>query len=157
MRWALLLTRKWRIGLLIGPLGVAALIAACFHWRVWSYGDLSLYLRLKYHSRVAQALWRGDVRPGDRLEQVIAMSRPNRVDALGPFLEIDYYPTGDPRPDCINLEGTALIAKEGRLIAAGSYGCTFQRQYFDIFTPDERALYAQLLQARIDARSADAK
>jgi hypothetical protein len=157
MRWALLSTRKQRIGLLIGALCVAALVAACSRWRVWTYGDLSLYLRLKYHSRVAQALWRGDVRPGDRLEQVIAVSRPNRIRALGPFVEIDYYPTGDPRPDCINLEGTVLIAKEGRLIAAGSYGCTFQRHYFDIFTTDERALYAQLLRARIDARSADAK
>jgi hypothetical protein len=91
------------------------------------WGPLALS-RLKYHSRVAQALWRGEVRPGDRAEQVIAMSRPNRIHALGPFVEIDYYPTGDPRRDCINLEGTVLIAKEGRLIAAGSYGCTFQRQ-----------------------------
>ena len=157
MRWALLLERKRRIGLLIGVICFTALLAACSRWRVWCYGDLSLYLRLKYHSRVAQALWRDDVRPGDRAEQVIAMSRPNRIHALGPFVEIDYYPTGDPRPDCINLEGTALIAKEGCLIAAGSYGCTFQRHYFDVSTPDERALYAQLLRARIDARSADAK
>jgi hypothetical protein len=90
MRWTTLLTRKRRIGIRIGALGVALLIAACFHWGMWSYGDLSLYLRQKYHSRVAQALSRGDVRPGDRAGQVIAMSRPNLIHALGPFVEIDY-------------------------------------------------------------------
>jgi hypothetical protein len=157
MRWDLLLTRKRRIGLLIGVICFTALLAACSRWRVWCYGDLSLYLRLKYHSRVAQALWRGEIRPGDRAEQVIAMSRPNRIHSLGPFFEIDYYPTGDPHPGGINLEGTVLIAKEGRLIAAGSYGCTFQRHYFDVFTPDERALYARLLQVRIDEQSAAPK
>jgi hypothetical protein len=121
---------------------------------VWGYGDLSLYLRLKYHWRVAQALWRGEIRPGDR---VIAMARPNRTHSLGPCVEIDYYPTGDLPPGSINLEGTALIAKEGRVIATASYGCMFQRRYVDVFSPDERALYAQLLRARIEERAAASK
>jgi hypothetical protein len=157
MRWALRLTRRRRIGLLIGAIGVAALLAACSRWRVWSYEDLSLYRRLKYHSRVAQALWLGEIRPGDRVERIIGMSRPNRTKTLGPFLEIFYYPTGDPHPDCINLEGTVLIAKDGRLIAAGSYGCTFRREFFNVSTSEESALYAELLRAKIDARAADAK
>jgi hypothetical protein len=149
--------RKRRIRLCIGALCVAALSAACARWRGWSYGDLSLDLRMAYHSPVAQALWRGEIRPGDQVKRVIDASRPNRIRAFGPFLEVAYYPTGDPRPDSINLEGTVLTAKDGRLIAANSYGCTFQRTYFNVTSPDEAALYMQLIQAEIDARSADAK
>ena len=50
----------------------------------------------------------------------------------------------DMSPGDISLEGTSLTAKDGRLISAGSYGCTFQRIYFDVSTADENALYARL-------------
>jgi hypothetical protein len=123
---ALLRTRKRRIVLLVGSLCLVPLVSACSYWRIWGYGDLSLCLRLRYHSPVAHALWRGEIQPGGRIDRVIAMSRPNFRRTFGPFLEVDYYPTGDLSPGNISLEGTSLTAKDGRLIAAGSYGCTFQ-------------------------------
>lgn len=156
MYWALPRTRPWRIGVLIGVICLGLLLAACARWRVWGPGDLLLYRQLKYHSPVAQALWLGDIRAGDPVERVTALSRPNRVLRLGPFLRMEYYPGGDPPEGSVSLEATALIAKEGRIRWAESYGCTFQRRYFDGFTPDEWALYDQLLQARIKAR-ADAR
>ena len=157
MRVGLLRTRKRRIGLLVGSLCLGSVISACAHWGVWRLDDLCLYLRLRYHSPVAHALWRGEIRPGGRIDQVIAMSRPNSVHALGPFLRIDYYPTGDLSPGSISLEGTSLTAKDGRLISAWSYGCTFQRTYFDVSTADENALYEHLLQERMMARSEAAR
>lgn len=157
MRWAIQRVRERRISLLIGVFCVAALITACSHWWVWSYKDLSLYLNLKYHSPVAQALWRGEVRAGDLVERVIAVSRPHRIRAFGPFLQVYYYPNGDSNSDGIHLEATTLIAKDGHLIAAELYGCTFDRQYFNVATPEENALYSQLLQARIVDRSEAAK
>ena len=150
---ALLRTRKRRITTCAVSLCLVAILSACSYWRIWSYGDLSLYLRLRRHSPVAHALWHGAIRPGSQIDQVIAMSRPNFIDDLGPFLRIDYYPTGDLSPGDISLEGTSLTAKDGRLISAGSYGCTFQRIYFDVSTADENALYARLVQESINART----
>jgi hypothetical protein len=154
---ALLRTHQKRVAVLVGSLCLVSVLQACSYWRIWSYADLSLYLRLRYHSPVAHALWSGAIRPGGRIDRVIAMSRPNLIYTLGPFLRIDYYPTGDLSPDSISLEGTSLTAKDGRLISAGSYGCTFQRTYFDVSTADENALYERLLQKRIKARTMDTR
>lgn len=157
MRGALLRTRKRRITLLVGSLCLVSLLSVCSYLRIWSYKDLTLYLRLHRHSPVALALWRGEVRPGGQIDRVIAMSRPNFRDTLGPFLRIDYYPAGDLSPGSISLEGTSLTAKDGRLISAGSYGCTFERIYFDVSTADENALHTRLLRERIRARSENAR
>ncbi len=157
MRGAMLRTRQRRVAVLLGSLCLAALLAACSHWRIWGYGDLSLYLHVRSHSPVAHTLWHGEIRPGDPIDRVIAVSRPNSTHALGPFLSIDYYPTGDLPPGSISLEGTSLTAKDGRLISAGSYGCTFQRSYFDVATADDNALYGHLLQERIKAKSEAAR
>jgi hypothetical protein len=103
------------------------------------------------------ALWRGEIGPGTEIDEVVACWRPNSTLTLGPFVYIVYYPGGDLPPDVISLAGTALKAKDGRLISAESYGCTFQRTYFDVSTADERALYDRLLQERIEARSEGAR
>jgi hypothetical protein len=108
----------------------------------------------------AELLGRGEprgVRPGARIDRVIAASRPNLVHPLGPFLRVAYYPTGDLSPGSISLEGTSLTAKDGRLISAASFGCTFERTYFDVATAEEDELYERLLQERIKARSQAAR
>ncbi len=152
MHIGLFQTRKRRIGLMTGTLCLVSVLAACAYWRVWSIDDLRLYLDLRYHSPVAQALWRGGIRQGDRIDGIIALSRPNLVQTIGPFLRISYYPTGDLTPGSISLEGTTLTAKDGRLISAESYGCTFQRTYFDITTVEENSLFKRLLEERNEAR-----
>jgi hypothetical protein len=146
-------TRFRRITVVVGVAFIALLLCACSYWRVWSYGDLMLYRRMRYHSPVAQALWSGEIAPGTPIDRVLAMASPHRTDALGPFLQVYYFPGGVPAADSICLEGTALTAKSGRLISAGSYGCTFQRTYFDVTTPSDNDLYNRLVQAKIDANS----
>jgi len=157
MRKALLRAHKRCVAMVVASFCLVSLVSACSYWRIWSYADLSLYLRLRYHSPAAHALWRGAIRPGDQIDRVIAMARPNFIDTLGPFLRIDYYPTGDLSPGNISLEGTSLTAKDGRLISAGSYGCTFQRTYFDAATADEKVLYERLLQERIKTMAMDTR
>ena len=154
MRGPLLRTRKRRITTCrTVSLCLVAILSACSYWRIWSYGDLFLYLCLRRHSPVAPRPLARAIRPGGQIDRVIAMFRPNFIDSLGPFLRIDYYPTGDLPPGAISLEGTSLTAKDGRLISAGSYGCTFQRIYFDVSTADENALYVRLVQESINART----
>ena len=153
MGWALLRTRKRRITTCAVSLCLVAILSACSYWRIWSYGDLSLYLRLRRHSPVAHALWHSEISPREPDRSGHRHVAPNFIDDLGPFLRIDYYPTGDLSPGDISLEGTSLTAKDGRLISAGTYGCTFQRIYFDVSTADENALYARLVQESINART----
>jgi hypothetical protein len=153
----LLRSHKRLVVVIVGLFCLVFLVSACAYWRIWSFADLSLYLRLRYHSPVAQALWRGAIRPRDPMDLVIAMSRPNSVRRLGPFLRIDYYPGGDPSPGGINLEGTSLTAKDGQLISAGSYGCTFQRTYFDVATAEEKIMYERLIQERLQAIDFDTR
>ena len=155
MRGAVLRTQKRRVAVVVLSLCLISLLSVCSTWRIWSYADLCLYRRLRFHSVVAQSLWRGAILPGAQIDQVIAMSRPNFTRVVGPFLRIDYYPTGDLSPGNLSLEGTSLLAKDGRLIAAGSYGCTFQRAYFDVSTADESALYERLLDERIKAKAVE--
>jgi hypothetical protein len=150
MREALLWIRKRRLFVLVGML---CLVSACSYWRIWGYGDFLLYRRLSEHSPVAHALWRGEIRAGGQIDRIIAMSRPNFRRTVGPFLRIDYYPTDDLSPGNLSLEGTSLTAKDGRLIAAGSYGCTFERTYFDVSAAEENALYERLLRERIKGSS----
>ncbi|WP_435010857.1 hypothetical protein P12x_002144 [Tundrisphaera lichenicola] len=127
-------------------------LSACSYWNVWGYDELLLYRHLSYHSPVAHALWHSGIRSGDQVDRVIALYRPNHKNRLGPFHQIEYYPSGDLTPGHLSLEGTSLTAKDGRLIRAESFGCTFQRIYFDAFTSDERELYGRLLQDKINAR-----
>lgn len=153
MRGMLLRTRKRRLALLAVTLVIGSLLAACWYWRIWSYRDFSDYLEVRHHAPVALALWRGEIRPETEIGDVIARWRPNATLTLGPFVDIMYYPGGDLRPGVISFAGTALRAKDGRLISAGSYGCTFERTYFDVTTADENALYARLVEERIKAQS----
>ena len=154
MRGALLQTQKRRVAVLVLSLCLISLFSVCSTWRIWSYADLCLYRRLRYHSVVAQWLWRGNPTRGPNRSGHRDVA-PNFTRAAGPFLRIDYYPTGDLSPGNLSLEGTSLLAKDGRLIAAGSYGCTFQRAYFDVSTADENALYERLLEERIKAKAVD--
>jgi len=139
--------------ILTGGLGALLLVSACSYWRVWSYRDLIVYCHARSHSPVGGALWRGEIAAGSRIDRVLAMATPHRTNTLGPFLTVYYLPGGVPSPDSICLEGTALTAKDGRLISAASYGCTFQRTYFNVSTTDENELLARLLRERIDANS----
>lgn len=155
MRGMLLRTRKRRLALLTAALVIGSLLAVCGYWRIGSYRDFSDYLEVRHQAPVALALWRGEIRPRAEIGDVIARWRPNATLTLGPFVDITYYPGGDLRPGVISLAGTALRAKDGRLITAGSYGCTFERTYFDVTTADENALYERLVEERIKAQSAD--
>jgi hypothetical protein len=145
MRWGWLRRRKSRWAAIAGMLSLCALLATCWCWRVWTPGDYFLYRRLRHHSPVAQKLWRGEIRAGDRVEAIVAYSRPNFAWGIGPFLTVEYYPGGDLSPDSISLEGTSLTARDGRLIRAASYGCNFEKHYFDVSTPNDKALQEQLI------------
>ena len=95
---------------------------------------------------VALDLWCGRIAVGDRIEGVTARAGPHRVTKRGPFVQLFYYPGGPPRGGSICLAGTCVVAKDGKLVAAGSWACTFQHTHFDVISGPDQAEFARLLE-----------
>jgi hypothetical protein len=108
---------------------------------MWSYHDLWVYGRVRSHTPLGPALWRGEIGPGARIDNVIAKARPNRTLVRGPFTTLYYFPA-HPGPDSICLEGMVLHARDGRLVSASSYSCTWERGYFEMSDSDKRDFQA---------------
>src|SRR5262245_57304983 len=132
---------------------VAAVTALCLGIPLWktAYRNYQISRQLGYP--VAVDLWRGRIAAGDRIEKVIARNQPHWVTKRGPFVQLFYYPGGPPREDSICLAGTSVVARDGKLIAAGSWACTFQHTHFDVTSPSDQAEYARLLEQHPGQRS----
>ena len=123
---------------------VAAVCLAIPLWGKTAYRNYQIARQLRYP--VALDLWRGRIAAGDRIERVTARTRPHRVTKRGPFVQLFYYPGGPPRAGSISLAGTCVVAKDGKLVAAGSWSCTFQHAHFDVTSGSDQAEFARLLE-----------
>jgi hypothetical protein len=126
---------------------VVAVAAVCLAIPLWgktAYRNYQIARQLRYP--VAIDLWRGRIAAGDRIERVTARNRPHRVTKRGPFVQLFYYPGGPPCAGSIPLAGTCVVAKDGKLLAAGSWACTFQHTHFDVTSGSDQAEFAGLLE-----------
>jgi hypothetical protein len=123
---------------------VAAVCLAIPLWGKAAYRNYQIARQLRYP--VALDLWCGRIAAGDRIERVTALARPHRVAKRGPFVQLFYYPGGPPRAGSICLAGTCVVAKDGKLVAAGSWACTFQHTHFDVMSGLDQAEFAGLLE-----------
>src|SRR5262245_11285672 len=128
----------------IGAVAVSAFCLAIPLWGKTAYRKYQIARQLHYP--VALDLWRGRIAAGDRIERVTDRNLPHRVTKRGPFVQLLYYPGGPPRAGSISLAGTCVVAKGGKLIAAGSWACTFQHTHFDVTTGSDQAEFARLLE-----------
>jgi hypothetical protein len=137
-----------RVRLTVRTMMLAVLVAAvCFAIPLWgktAYRNYQIARQLRYP--VALDLWYGRIAAADRIERVTAQARPHRVTKRGPFVQFFYYPGGPPRAGSICLAGTCVVAKDGKLVAAGSWACTFQHTHFDVMSGPDQAEFARLLQ-----------
>jgi hypothetical protein len=123
---------------------VAAVCCAIPLWGNTAYRNYQIDRQLRYP--VALDLWRGRIAAGDRIERVTARTRPHRVTKRGPFVQLFYYPGGAPHAGSICLAGTCVVAKDGKLVAAGSWACTFQHTHFDVMSGPDQDEFARLLE-----------
>ncbi len=144
-------TRLWLGWLLLGgAAGLASLLLGCWHYCLWSRQDLLAYQSVSHHTPVGLALWHGDIGPGKDVERLIHRFPPHQNIRYGPFIELLYLPGGRLKPDTIPLEATRILAKNGQTISASSYGCTFERTYFDLATVED---WAALISRTAESRS----
>ena len=128
---------------------VVAVAAVCLAIPLWSkraYRNYLIARQLRHHPPVALDLWRGRIAAGDRIERLTARARPHRVTKRGPFVQLLYYPGGPPPGGSLSLGGTCVVAKDGKLVAAASWECTFQHTHFDVMSAPDEAEFARLLE-----------
>ncbi len=133
---------RLRVRTMMVAVAVAAVCLAIPLWGKTAYWNDQIARQLRYP--VALDLWRGRVAAGDRIERVTARTRPHRVTKRGPFVQLYCYPGGPPRAGSICLAGTCVVAKDVKLVAAGSWACTFQHTHFDVMSGPDQAEFARL-------------
>ena len=134
---------RLRVWIMMVAVAVAAVCLAIPLWKT-AYRNYQIAQQLRYP--IAVDLWRGRIAAGDRIERVTAGNRPHRGTKRGSFVQLFFYPGGPPRAGSICLAGTCVVAKDGKLIAAGSWACTFQHTHFDVTSDSDQAEFARLLE-----------
>ena len=137
-----LLSNRWFkliAGLILLP--AAAFLSCAGYLRIWSWHDLQVYRMMSHECHpVWKDLHRGRVHAGQNVEAVIADTRPVRVERYGQFVRLSYQ-------ERLSFSGVAITAKDGRLVHAVAWSCTWQREYFDELTEDEWQAHSNAYEA----------
>lgn len=104
--------------------------AAATYFRVWSRHD---YQIVRAMSRECHPIWKdlhwGRIRPGQDVAKLVAGSAPVRIERFGEFEWLRYNSIGD-------FTGVLIIARNGRIVGAAAGSCTWQREFFNVLTPE---------------------
>jgi len=130
MRW--LFSRRWckvAAALLVVNTGVVLTCASYF--RIWNGRDFQVYQAM---SRECHPVWRDlywrRILPGQEVEDVIARTKPLGVRRFANFIELSYQ-------EGLCFTGVTIYARDGKLVAASAWSCTWDRLFFDTLTPED--------------------
>src|SRR5262249_14973014 len=105
-------------------------------FRVWSWHDLQVYQMMSKECHpVWEDLHRGHIYAGQNVEDVIAATKPVRVERYGDFVQLSYQ-------EGLCFTGVTITAKNGRLASAAAWSCTWERVFFDELTQDDWKAYS---------------
>jgi hypothetical protein len=100
-----------------------------------------------YHMRmqhpVARELYRGTYGPGWDVESLVGRAPPHVVRRRGSYVYLVYYPYRPPARGGLSLAATEILAKDGKLVQAASYDCTWRLVHFDHLGPGDHAAFGQ--------------
>jgi hypothetical protein len=95
-------------------------------------------------SRECHPVWKdlhwGRIQPGQDVEEVIAATKPARVERYGEFVRLNYQ-------EGLYFTGVTITAKNGRLASAVAWSCTWNRVFFDELTREDWAAYSAAYEA----------
>ena len=149
-----LIRRRWcRTAAVLLLAGLGVVFACAWHFRIWSFQDLRLYLLM---SRECHPVWRdlhwGHILHGQDVEEVITRTRPLGVQRFEEFVVLGYQEPG-------SFAAVSVVARDGKLVAGGAWSCTWRREFFNSLTTEEWELFnsAHLEFMKRQAKSAAAK
>lgn len=144
-------------GALIALLGVGLTLVVIWvsiglRLGVWNYHDYQNYMWVTRGVTIGPGLWFGDINAGDDVQELIARSSPHQVDRFGRWVSLVYPPGGPFTNDGIAMVSVNVLAKDGALVQAGFYSCTYQKVFFNVLTPDDETEYQDAFAAYVDAK-----
>lgn len=130
--------RRFRLSAGLAALVLLAAVVATAgarHFRVWGWRDLRAYQGM---SRECHPVWRdlnsGHIAAGQDVEEAIATTRPVSVERYGPFVRLNYQ-------EGMSFTGVTVTAKNGRLVEAAAWSCTWERVFFQQLSPGDAMAY----------------
>jgi hypothetical protein len=145
------MTRVWSRPWVCLSVGAAlvlggGLLAWCWHFGVWSVRDWVAYQEMSRYP-VFRDLHAGRIRQGQPVEEVIAQTHPVRVERFDNFVVLEYQ-----GGDGFCFAGVTVVARDGRLVSAQAWSCTWQRTFFADWSAAERDAFWQTFLTRREAR-----
>lgn len=133
----------WALGLAIA-IALVGVLLLCWHFGVWSYQDWDTYQNMSHECHpVWRDLHSGRIKPGDEVAPVIRRTHPDKVET---FEDVQWLHYGG------GFTGVTITAKEGRVVNAGAWSCTWQRPFFDSWSGPEREAFENRYTAHLRAR-----
>ena len=137
-----LLPRRWfQVSAGLVAVLLIALLSCAWYFQVWSWHDFKVYQAM---SRECHPVWRdlqwGRVHAGQNVEDVIAATKPVRVERYGEFVRLDYQ-------EGLCFTGVAITAKNDRLASAAAWSCTWNRTFFDELTEQDWQAFSNAYEA----------
>jgi hypothetical protein len=145
MKW--ILSRRWfQIPAALVLLLAAGLLACAWYFRIWSWRDLQVYRMM---SRECHPIWEdlhwGRISAGQDVEAVIAQTKPVRVERFGNYVMLGYQ-------EGLCFTGITLVARDGKLVAASAWSCTWDRTFFDTLSSEAWQAYSRAFEVHLKAR-----
>jgi len=125
----------------------AGLLAFCWHHGVWSWRDWEIYRCMEHECHpVWRDLHAGRIRVGDDVDQVIERTNPAWVEEFENVKILCYKGRG------LAFTGVTITAKDGRLMSAMAWSCTWERRFFDTWDRDEMVAFNRRHSAHLNAK-----
>ena len=129
-------------GALLTLLGIALILVGIWIFigvriGIWTPIEYGRFVELTANLPVAQKLWLGEIKSGDDAEQLIKTYRPHHISRYGSWIEMTWYPGGPLPSGTISFVGISVVAKNGKLVFAGSFADdrVDKRIFFNTLTP----------------------
>jgi len=117
--------------LLFATASVLVVLGSAWYFRIWSWRDLVVFQQM---SRECHPVWKdlhwARVHAGQDVEEVIAHTGPVSVTRFDRYVELRYQ-------SGLSFTGVRMVARDGQLVDAVAWSCTWHKTFFDELTPSE--------------------
>ena len=131
---------KWavRIFACLAVVLLLVLLACCSYFRIHRWRDVIAYAGMAAEcDPVWKELALRRVRQGDPISKLTEIREPSGVLEYGPYEQLEYY-RGGFEPGYLSLTGITVYAKEGKLLTAVAWSCTWDHVFFEDKREEER-------------------
>jgi hypothetical protein len=123
---------------------VAGVALITFPYGAWHFGnrmyrDRQIYAAMSRECHpIWQELYSGRIHAGQSVDEVIALTRPIRVDMFENYAVLNYQHSGDGG---LCFSGVTIVARDRNLISGEAWSCTWNRPFFKQWSPGEEGAF----------------